>query len=63
MNLLALLVLLTSQNQEDYSNSYPENIEYCANIMHDPSMQQEFYKSCDLDQVNSYIMDTKRNWY
>ena len=64
MELLSLLLLAwISTNQVNIENTYPENIEYCANIMYNPYMQDEFFKNCNEKQVNRYIMDTQRNWY
>jgi len=62
MDFLSLL-LIAGLNTSNVENNYPENIEYCANIMYNPNLEQEFYANCDLKQVNSYIMDTQRNWY
>ena len=39
--------------------SFPENIEYCTNIIHDPSLENEFYLNCDLEETNKYIMIVK----
>ncbi len=66
MDFLSLLLLAwVSTNDLDFENknSYPENIEYCVSIMYNPNLEKEFYKNCDLDQVNRYIMDVKRDWY
>lgn len=64
MDLLSLLLIAwIPTNQVDVENTYPENIEYCANIMYNPYLEQEFYANCDIKQVNRYIMDIKRDWY
>jgi len=42
--------------------SFSENIEYCTNIMYDPSLEQEFYKNCDISEVNEYIMLVKNHF-
>jgi hypothetical protein len=64
MDLLSLLLIAwISTNQIYVEDTYSENIEYCANIIYNPNLEQEFYANCNLEQVNSYIIDTKRNWY
>jgi hypothetical protein len=64
MNLLSVLLLAWISTQDlNLEKTYPENIDYCVSIMYNPNLEDEFYKNCDLKEVNSYIMDTKRNWY
>jgi len=58
-----LLIAWINTSNLDIDNNYPENIDYCVSIMYNPNLEQEFYVNCDLEQVNKYIMDTKRNWY
>ena len=44
-----------------YENiSFNENIDYCTNIIHDISREDEFLKNCDLEQTNKYIMIVKK---
>jgi len=62
MELLSFL-LIAGLNTSNVENNYPENIDYCVSIMYNPNLEQEFYANCNLNQVNSYIMDTQRNWY
>ena len=40
--------------------SFSENIEYCASIMHNPNLENEFVQNCDLQKTNNYIMMTKK---
>jgi hypothetical protein len=64
MNLLSVLLLAWISTQEvNIKESYPENIDYCVSIMYNPYLEQEFYKNCDLEQVNDYIMSVKRDEY
>jgi len=42
-----------------YNSFVPENIEYCANIIHNPTMTEKFNLECNLEQTNNYIMSVK----
>lgn len=55
--LLSVWVMFNETKTEEIA--YSENIEYCTNIMYDPSMEQEFYNNCNLEETNRYIMDVK----
>lgn len=41
---------------------FSENIDYCTNIMHNPNMEEEFYKNCNSDEVNMYVMLVKNHY-
>ena len=63
---MTLIWLLTyfgvfSQNINLQNISYAENIDYCTNIIHNPYMQDEFNKNCNLDLTNKYIMFVKNH--
>jgi len=62
MDFFLFFVLLQVPIENDFYvyNSYvPENIEFCANIIHNPSMSEKFNLECDLEQTNNYIMSVK----
>jgi hypothetical protein len=63
MGLLSLLLYYWF-NEDLYLNQYifPENIEYCANIMYNPELKKEFDNDCNLDLTNNYILLTKKNY-
>lgn len=48
-----------TQNIELQNISFSENIEYCTNIIHNPNLEEEFRKNCDLEETNKYIMLVK----
>lgn len=37
----------------------PENIEYCSNIIHNPTMTEKFEKYCDLEKTLEYNLNVK----
>ena len=41
---------------------FSENIEYCTNIIHNPDLEEEFLKNCNLKETNKYIMLVKNNF-
>ena len=51
-----------TQNIELQNISFSENIEYCTNIIHNPTMQEQFEKKCNLEETNRYIMLVKSNF-
>ena len=61
MELLGLLLIAgISTGDLNIEKTYPENIDYCVNIMYNPSLEQEFYNNCDLEVVNDYILSIKK---
>ncbi len=63
MDFLLFFVILNIQQEKDlyvYSSTVPENIEFCANIIHNPSLSEKFNSECDLEQTNNYIMSVKK---
>lgn len=42
-----------------FNSFIPENIEYCANIIHNPTMAETFNNECNLEITNNYIMSVK----
>lgn len=62
MDFLLFISLLGIPSTGDlyvYNSFVPENIEYCANIIHDPRMSNQFNSECNLEQTNNYIMSVK----
>ena len=51
-----------TQNVELENISFSENIEYCTNIIHNPTLEEEFYNNCNLDETNRYIMLIKNHY-
>ena len=50
-----------TNNTELQNVSFSENIDYCTNIMHNPTLEKEFYNNCNSDEVNMYIMLVKKH--
>ncbi len=62
MDFLLFFALVNIAPQADlyaYNSFVPENIEYCANIIHNPIMSEKFSEQCNLETTNSYIMSVK----
>ena len=62
MDFLLFFILLSAPAEPDlyvYNSFVPENIEFCANIIHNPTMSEIFEKQCNLEQTNDYIMSVK----
>ena len=62
MDFFLFFVLLQTSVEADfytYNSNVPENIEFCANIIHNPTMLEVFKKQCNLEQTNNYIMSVK----
>ena len=55
----ALANIAPQQDLYAYNSFVPENIEYCANIIHNPTMTDKFNEQCDLEITNKYIMSVK----
>ncbi len=62
MDFFLFFALLQIPVEEDFYayNSYvPENVEFCANIIHNPTMIEKFNRECNLEQTNNYILSVK----
>ena len=64
MNLIILISLLYNIPEENYfvyQDDIPENIEFCAHIIHNPLMQKKFIEQwCNIETTNAYIMSIKK---
>jgi len=51
-----------TQNADLENISFSENIEYCTNIIHNPTLEEEFMNNCNLEETNRYIMLVKNHY-